>query len=85
MEGIDKYLPLGTIVFVKNDIVMRTIVGYLSKNENNEIKDYTTIPFPYGLMAPEIINYYNHEDIEQIIYMGYKNKDFEVFNEILKK
>ena len=50
MEGIDKYLPLGTIVFVKNDIVMRTIVGYLSKDVNNEIKDYATIPFPYGLI-----------------------------------
>ena len=38
--------------------------------QNNEIKDYATIPFPYGLMAPEIVSYYNHEDIEQIIYMG---------------
>ena len=85
MESNDKYLPIGTIFLTKNDIVMKIIIGYLQLDKTNEeVKDYVTIPFPFGMMSMEMLNYYNHEDIEKIIYTGYKNDDFNKFNEALK-
>lgn len=84
MESRDKYLPLGTIVFIKNDIVMHMITGYLNKTKDGKVNDYISIPFPYGLMSEGIITFFNHEDIENIIYMGYENDDYKKLNEIMK-
>lgn len=79
---IDKYLPIGSIVLLKDDIVMRMIIGYLNK-DNEEIKEYVCIPFPYGLMSEKTLYYFNHSDIENILFIGYKNNKYEEFNLIL--
>lgn len=79
----DKYLPIGTLVLLKNDFVMYMIIGYLNKNENGEIKEYVLVPFPYGLMADKMVSYFNHSDIERILFIGYKNEKYNEFNLIL--
>lgn len=76
----DKYLPIGTIVMLKNDIVLYMIVGYLNNN-NGEIKDYISIPFPYGMMTLDAVTYFNHIEIERVVFIGYKNDKYKMFNE----
>ena len=81
----DKYLPIGTIVFIKDDIVMHMIVGYLSKDKEGNLYDYISIPFPFGLIAVNTIFYFNHNDIEKIIFNGYKNIQHYKTDKTLKK
>lgn len=84
MEILDKYLPIGTIVFIKNDIVMHMITGYLNKSEDGKVSDYISVPFPYGFMSDKIITFFNHADIEDIIFLGYENDNFKKLNEMLR-
>lgn len=81
---LEKYLPLGTIVFLKNDIVMHMIVGYLVTDKGNKTSDYISIPFPYGLMSTEALFPFNHDDIEEIIFEGYKTETFSKLDNYLK-
>lgn len=80
----DKYLPIGTIVMLKNDIVLYMIVGYLNRSDNEEIRDYISIGFPYGMMTLDSVTYFNHDDIEKIVFLGYKNDKYELLKEKLK-
>ena len=77
----DKYLPIGTIVFLKDDIVMHMIVGYLSKDKESKLYDYISIPFPYGMLSVEAVHPFNNDDIEEVIFNGYKN---DTFDELIK-
>jgi len=77
-----KYLPIGTIVVMKNEIILYMIAGYINKSDKN-IKDYICIPFPYGFMSDKIVAYYNHEDIEKIVFKGYINDKYNELNKLL--
>ena len=79
----DKYLPIGTIVFIKEDIVMHMIVGYLSKDKEGKLYDYISIPFPYGMLSVETVSPFNTNDIEKVIFNGYKNDTFTELNNYL--
>ena len=80
----EKYLPIGSIVTLKDDLTMHMIVGYLNKKDD-EIKDYISIYFPYGMITIDAIAYFNHEDIEKIIFSGYKNDKYKLLNDKLKQ
>ena len=75
-----KHLPIGSIVMLKNDIVLYMIVGYLNKKDG-EIKDYISISFPYGFVSTLAINCFNNEDIERLVFQGYKDDKHKIFNE----
>ena len=62
-----KYLPIGTILLIKNEITPYMITGYINKSLD-KIKDYVCVPFPYGFMSDKIVSYFNHEDIEKVIF-----------------
>ena len=62
---------------------MYMITGYLYKDKDKKTYDYMAIPFPYGLMSMDVLNYFNHEDIKNIVFFGYKNEKFYKLNERL--
>lgn len=80
----DKYLPIGTIVLLKDDISMYMVLGYLNKDVNNKISDYISVPFPYGFLSTLAIKTFNHSDIEKEVFKGYKNEQFQKMNSYLK-
>jgi len=80
-----KYLPIGTLVFIKNEIILYMIVGYINKSNEKNTNDYISIPFPYGFMSDKIVSYFDHSDIEKIVFKGYENNKYKELNEILNK
>lgn len=78
----NKYLPIGTILLIKNEITLYMITGYINKT-NDEIKDYICISFPYGFVSNKTVTYFNHEDIERIVYKGYINEKYYELNKKL--
>lgn len=59
-----KFLPIGTIIILKDKLILYMIVGYLH-NSLNKIYDYIIIPFPLGLTDEKTITYCNNCDIEK--------------------
>ena len=81
----EKYLPIGTIILKKNEIVLYMIAGYINKTKDGNIKDYICIPFPYGFMSDKIVSYFNHDDIEKVVFKGYKDEKYKELNKILNE
>lgn len=75
-----KYLPIGTTVLLKNvENHPVTIVGFLATtDDSNEIFDYCSYLYPYGLTEKAI--YFNHDQIDKVIQLGYKSNNYNDFN-----
>lgn len=72
----EKYLPIGTVCTIKNSNDKTIIIGY---NVNNN--DYKGTEYPDGIGA----TYFNHTDIEEIVFNGFKDSEFDKFNLELNK
>lgn len=92
-QAITKYMPIGSVLKVKNKIGLYMIVGYKYKNNDIEF-DYLAAKYPGGITNNAKIDVFNHEDIEKIHHVGmvdgiqreYKNSllgETEGFNKTL--
>ena len=82
----DKFLPIGTICKVNKSNHLVMIDGYLPVDYNDKIiiYDYSGCIYPEGLLKRNLNISFNHSDIIEIVYIGYKNNDFDTLNSILK-
>lgn len=85
MSVEDKYLPIGTICTVREYSKKVIIVGYyaIQYNGNVNMYDYKGYSYPEGLLLDNKSIYFNHSDIIKIDFMGFKNDDYNKFNNIL--
>ena len=83
MEG--KYLPIGSVVKLKDVDLELMIIGYLKKPEE-KIYDYSACIYPLGIVTSVLDTVvFNHEQIEKIYHVGYKSEKFEGINRVLIK
>ena len=77
-----KYLPIGSVVLLNNDKKVM-IIGYYSIQYNNTIKmnDYLGCSYPEGMLLPNDLISFNHDDIEQVIFTGYVDDSYEHLND----
>ena len=77
----DKYLPIGSIVTINNTNKNVMIVGYYAIKYQNVVKmyDYVGISYPEGTLLDGNFAF-NHTDIANILYEGYKDDSFNVLN-----
>lgn len=68
-EAITKYMPIGSVLKVKNKIGLYMIVGYKYKNNDIEF-DYLAARYPGGITNNAKIEVFNHEDIEKVHHIG---------------
>ena len=80
-SNIKKYLPLGTVVTIKSNDFFYMIVGYTQKISDNTY-DYIVVKYPIGFVDFNTLAFFNHENIEEIIYLGSYN---DKINKILKQ
>ena len=74
----EKYLPIGSIVKLKNNDNEIMIVGYYSVEYNDmvEIYDYLGCLYPEGLLLKNDFISFNHEDIVNCLFKGFENEKF---------
>lgn len=73
-------LPIGSIVLLKDASKKLMIIGVLQVNQKeNKIFDYLGVPYPEGFIGPENNFLFNHSDINDVIFIGYKNPERETF------
>jgi len=82
---MERFVPIGTIVKINGiDDAKYMIVGYLPKNQAGEMRDYSALPYPVGLFDSRFFIYFNSSDVEEVISMGYMDKTYEAWMEIIE-
>lgn len=72
----NKYLPIGSIVLLKEGKKKIMITGYYVTNvSDNKIYDYSACIYPEGIVDNKTIILFNHEDISNIIFTGYSDEE----------
>lgn len=80
----EKFLPLGSVVRLVNGNKRIMIIGRLQIREaDQKIFDYAACYYPEGLLDPEQLFLFQHEDIEEVYAMGYQDQEEHAMNEYI--
>ncbi|MCL2224535.1 MAG: DUF4176 domain-containing protein [Defluviitaleaceae bacterium] len=75
-----EYLPLGTIVILKDGQKAIMIYGRQQIHENSGKEfDYVACPYPEGNISDDYTYLFDHEQVDKIIHTGYscdEDKEF---------
>lgn len=87
MKDIHDFLPIGTVVVLKNGTKKLMIFGIIQSNveEPGEEYDYIGVPYPEGNMGEEYQYLFYHNDIEEIFFKGYEDVERQEFIENLEE
>lgn len=82
----EKFLPLGSVVSLKEGEHKLMIIGYCSTPSPKEKKiyDYIGCAFPEGLFDLEHTFLFNHNEIFQLIHEGYTSEEVKKYTDGLK-
>ena len=82
----EKYLPIGTVVLLKDAKKRTMITGFVAKEADggDKMYDYIGCLYPEGVLSSSQNLLFNHEQIDQIYYMGYSDKEEVEFKNQLK-
>lgn len=77
----EKYLPIGTIVLLKDAKKRMMIVGYEATTEETEAKtyDYVGCLYPEGVIGPDRNLLFNHNQIDKVFFKGYSDEEDKAF------
>lgn len=71
-------LPIGTVVLLKNATKKIMVIGFLSKDaedENSAIYDYVGCPYPEGVVSNKQYLLFNRSQINHVYHNGYIEKE----------
>lgn len=82
-----KFLPLGSVVRLKNAKLPVMIIGYtvIPEEDQNKIYDYNATFYPMGTIDTSIVTPFNHKDIEEVIFVGFEDESSKEYRKNLKK
>lgn len=79
-----EYLPIGSIVLLNNGTKKIMIYGRKQiHGETGKVFDYVACFYPEGNVSQEYTFLFNHEDIKEIVFEGYKDIHEEAFLKLL--
>ena len=83
----NKVLPIGTIVLLKNATKRVMIIGYCKYKGNNTSKvyDYVGCIYPEGYISPDTTALFDHEQIDVIFSLCFRNMIQYDFQQKLEK
>ncbi len=80
-----KLLPIGSVVSLKGATKSVMIIGILQGDEEGNRFDYISCLYPEGYIDQETFFLFNHDDIEQVEFLGCINAEMQVYMERLKQ
>lgn len=86
----EKFLPIGTVVRLKEAENCLMVTGFcVKKDEEEKIYDYIACMYPQGIISPDLNFLFDHVDIEEILFLGFSNdleKEYKkALNEVINK
>lgn len=78
-EDHKKYLPIGSIVLLKNASKKIMVTGYFTVDPKNPQKvwEYCGYPFPEGVISMDILFMFDHSQIRELCHIGYEDDEEE--------
>lgn len=85
MEEIKKYLPIGSVVMLKNGKKRLMITGYaqIDIQKVTQVYDYCGCLFPEGVISTRNTMLFNHTDIAKIFCIGFSDDEQKEYNKKL--
>ncbi|MFP7492925.1 DUF4176 domain-containing protein [Terribacillus saccharophilus] len=80
-------LPIGSIVYLNEGTSKLMILNrgpIIELDGEQKMFDYSACEYPLGLVADNVF-YFNEENIDEIIFEGFKDSDEERFNSLYKQ
>ena len=84
---IEKILPIGSVVLLKNGTKKLVITGIkpMATNEPQTVYDYIGVLYPEGYLG-NVGNYlFNHVDITDVVFRGYDNPEWKEFVSLVEQ
>lgn len=83
----EKYLPIGTVVMLKNGEKKVMITGFcvVSGQDTTQMYDYSGCLYPEGIIKSNQTLMFNHNQIDKIYYIGLIDEDEKKFKKDLKE
>ena len=74
-------LPLGSVVLLNNGTKKVMIIGYYMKTPEkpDKIYDYCGCVFPEGVLRSDVTSVFNHDQIKEVCFIGFKNEESNTF------
>ena len=87
MLELDNFLPIGSVVLLKDAEKKLMIIGIKQIKEDEEQKefDYIGVLYPEGYLGNDTNYLFNHTDINDIVFTGYTNPERNEFIDFLKE
>lgn len=80
-------LPLGSILYLEGATSKLMVVGRgpVFESDNETVySDYVGVVYPEGI-NPEDAIFFNHENIDKVVFEGFKDEEEERFMEVYKE
>ena len=76
----NKYLPVGSVVMLKEATRGVIIIGYAVVEEGeNKVWDYLGCAYPIGVINSENNLLFNKDQIEKVVFEGYSDSEGKKF------
>jgi len=89
MLAANDYLPIGTVVLLRKAIKKIMIVGIMpSRMTGNSIVneyDYLGVTYPEGFINNDTLLLFNHDQILDVVFEGYRNPERTEFVDQLSR
>lgn len=78
---MEKYLPIGTIVRLKNATKKLMVTGFCMYDNDGSrtLYDYCGCPYPEGMLSNREAHLFNHDDIEKVCHLGVSDEEDKKF------
>ena len=86
-ESYSGFLPIGTVVMLKNGKKRVMITGFCSVDTMNKTKiyNYSGCLYPEGFLRTDRVCLFDHNQIEKIYHLGLVDEEEKQFKEKLVK
>lgn len=78
---LEKYLPIGTVVLLKEGKKRVMIIGFcaIPDGEDKKVFDYSGCLYPEGVIASDKMLLFNHDQIDKIYHLGLIDEEENIF------
>lgn len=83
---MNNYLPIGSVVLLKNSSKRVMIVGLKQRQvDADKVWDYSACYYPEGVIDPEKLFLFNRDQIERLFFIGMQDGEALAFLERITK
>lgn len=75
---ITKLLPVGSVIRLKDATKRLFVVGIAQESQGKHF-DYVGMLYPEGFISDEYTYLFNHNDIDEVVFVGYIDTEHQMF------